>query len=392
MKTRALMLLAGVGLAAGLLWLDQNRGGPASMLSRCNLLLSRGEAPAADVLILGSSRSGTALDPIALEKMLAPASSGGPKVERIALPHNPLRANYALLENYVANRGAPKVLVLEIMFMSRRSVDLLAQRQLTTLPEHYIFRRDINLLTFEQLLTLPAVAMPFTEDEGWISQWRMRLRGAVLRAGALTYQFLRNPAEQWDIADCGRDEWTREPVWPPDFAFSFGDYEPAAPLPALIDILETEIAAHAAARELKTWQTESPGIKRYAYDFEAPYRRGELAFLDSILRLAGEHGAKVVLLPMPTYGHKPGAKDLRALRRFLPEHAQLFNVYAQIRGNFDTLWHDDGHIEIYPTGALTTALVAKRLVDGGLVDGEPVDGEPVDGGAVNRGRPATRHD
>ena len=70
---RLLWLSAVAALLIALGWLDRHRGGPATMLSRCNLLLSRSEAPAADILIVGSSRTGAALDPIAMQQMLAHA-------------------------------------------------------------------------------------------------------------------------------------------------------------------------------------------------------------------------------------------------------------------------------------------------------------------------------
>ena len=137
---RGLWLAATAGLVFALLWLDLHRGGPASMLSRCNLLLSRSETPAADVLIVGSSRSGTALDPIAMQEMLSHSFAGAsPTVERFAMGHNPLRASLALLENYLEGRGAPQVIVLEIMFLTRRSVDRLAQHDLAVSPEHTFF-------------------------------------------------------------------------------------------------------------------------------------------------------------------------------------------------------------------------------------------------------------
>jgi hypothetical protein len=365
---RCIWLAATAGLVALLLWLDQNRGGPASMLSRCNLLLSRSETPAADVLIIGSSRSGTAVDPQAMEKMLARAFDGAaPKVERIALGHNPLRATHALLENYLHARGAPQVIALELMFMTRRSVDRIAQSVNGVLPEDYIFRRDLNLMTFEQILSQPAVAMPFTEGEGWFNKWRYRARGVVLRAGALVYQFLHRPTERWQLSECNRAEWTKEPTWPTDFAFSYGDYEPVAPPADLIEPLEAMLVEDAAHRTLKPWQAGIAKDQRYPYDFEEPYRQGELVLLSSMLELASRYGVQVVLLPLPLFGHRPSPDDLRVLVEMLPMQSHVFDLYAKVRCDLDKFWYDDGHIEVYPAGALTTAILAQHLLDTGLL-------------------------
>ena len=365
---RGLWLAATAALVFALLLLDHYRGGPASMLSRCNLLLSRSELPAADVLIVGSSRSGTALDPIAMQEMLAHAFAGAsPKVERFAMGHNPIRASLALLENYLEARGAPQVIVLEIMFLTRRSVDRLAQRAFDISPERYIFRRDLNLMTFEQILRMPSVAMPFSEGEGLINRWRFRLRGVVLRAGALVYQFLRRPTEAWELSACDRDAWTRESAWPTDFAFSYGDFKPDAPPGEVIEALEAVMAEGASNRTLKPWQSGVPQEQRYAYDFGAPYREGEVVLLESMLALASGRGVPVVLLPMPLYGYTPGTDDLRLLADMLHPQAHVFDLYGQIRGDLSKFWYDDGHIEVYPAGALTTAILAQHLLDNRLL-------------------------
>jgi hypothetical protein len=368
--TRALWLAATAALVVGLLWLDQNRGGPASTLSRCNLLLSRSGLPPADVLLIGSSRSGVALDPVAMEEMLAYAlADAPPKVERIALGQSPLRASHALLENYLQTRGAPRVLVLEIMFTTQRSMDRLSKRSLSLPPERYVFQRDLNLMSFRQILSLPAVAMPFTEAEGSIKRWQFRLRGATLRAGALVYEFLRRPTESWRQSGCDRDAWTREPQWPANFAFSHGDFHPDAPPGEVIEALEAVMADMASHRQLKAWQAGVPRGQRYPYDPEATYREGELALLRSMVEAASRHGVPVVLLPLPLDGYTADGGELGSLTAMLPGRAHVFDIYGRVRADLDKFWYDDGHVEVYPAGALTTAILAQHLLDSGLLPG-----------------------
>jgi hypothetical protein len=365
---RALWLAATAALVLGLLWLDQHRGGPASALSRCNLSLSRSGVPPADVLIIGGSRSGAALDPIAMQGMLAYTfADARPKVERIALGHNPLRASHALLENYLQTRGTPRVIVLEVMFMTQRSINRLAKRGLSLPPERYIFRRDLNLMTFGQILSLPSVAMPFTEGEGPINRWQFRLRGAVLRAGALAYQFVRRPTESWRRRACDRDAWIREPEWPEDFAFSYGDFRPDGPPGKVIEALEAVMADIASDRELKPWQAGVRQGQRYPYDIGTPYREGEIAILRSMLETASRYGIPVVLLPLPLYGYTAGADDLKLLADMLPGRGHVFDLYGHVRADLDKFWYDDGHIEVYPAGALTTAILAQHVLDSGLL-------------------------
>jgi len=368
---RAAWLAATAGLVLALLWLDQHRGGPATMLSRCNLLLSRSGSPAADVLIVGSSRTGTALDPIEMRDMLARASGGmAPSVERLALGQSPLRATLALLKNYLESRGAPRVIALELMFDTQRTIDRLAERGFELPPERYIFRRDLNLMTFEQIAALPSVAMPFSEREGFLTRWQFRLRGIVLRAGALVYEFLRHPADRWDLTSCDHDSWTREPEWPADFSFSFGSYETDAAPSEVIESMRVLMSEQASIRALKPWQKGVPLGQRYPYDFEADYREGEVALLRSILDLVSRYDVAVVLLPMTLYGYEPSPADLEVLADSLPAKASVFDVYANVQSDLGKFWYDDAHIEPYPAGVLATAVLAQHLLDAGLLDRE----------------------
>jgi len=365
---RGLWLGVTATLIFALYWLDLNRGGPASMLSRCNLLLSKEAAAPSDVLIVGSSRTGVALDPVAIQNMLKNAPEvTEPGVERIALGHNPLRLNHALLENYLTQRGAPRALVLEITFMTQRSVDRLAQRRKAIAPEHYLFRRDLNLMTFAQILQMPAVAMPYTEDESTLNLWRFRLRGVVLRAGALVYEFLRKPGESWQADSCERTDWIREPEWPDDFAFSYGDFETEATPGQAIDIIETAMAETAVERSLKDWQQPAGQSRTYPYDFDQPYRAGEVALLTSMLELAARYNVPVILLPLPLYGFEIDTEQLQAFARHAPGTSQVFDLYGQVNADLSKFWYDDGHLELRPAAALTSALLTEHLLDSGLL-------------------------
>lgn len=361
--SRVVALAGSAALIIGLLWLDGNRAGPAGAMARCNLLLSRAAEPAADILLVGSSRSGVALDPVAMQRILT-AELGRPvRVERLSLGRNPMRAMSGLLENYLEARGSPGIVALEIMFMTRRSVDLLARLGLGLAPEDYIYRRDVNLLDFAQLLAQPSVAMPFTASEGVFDLWSHRLKGVILRTGALIYQALRDPVRVWKLSACSHRDWTHEPRWPSEFAFGYGEFHPSPTgLDGLIDALEADVAREARAREPRSWQSKSPRGAAYPYDFEADYRQGEVALLRSTIERVLDRGAEIVLLPLPLYGY---ALDWTELRRLIARYGQkvrLFDLYGASRVEFGPLWYDDAHVELSPVGKLTTALMARRLL------------------------------
>lgn len=360
--TRGVALAGCAVLIVGLLWLDQHRAGPANAMARCNLLLSRTSEPAADVLVVGSSRSGVALDPVVMERLLTAELRDTVRVDRLSLGHSPLRAMSGLMENYLEARGSPRIVVLEIMFMTERSIDRLAERGLALAPEDYLYRRDANLLDFEQLLTQPAVAMPFTTGESVFNLWSQRLRGVVLRAGALSYQALRDSRQGWNLSDCSRDTWTREDGWPSGFAFSYGEFEPDIELAGLVEALEAEIVRHAEARELRDWQSNIPEGTAYPYDFEAAYRRGEVGILESMIRHALEHDSEVVLLPLPLYAYQLDRTELLDFVSRFGDKVQVFDLYGEVYVDFAPLWYDDAHVELSPVGSLTTALMVQRLL------------------------------
>ena len=334
-------------------------------MARCNLLLSRAGEPAADVLVVGSSRAGVALDPVVMERLLTAEFQDTVRVDRLSMGHNPLRVMGGLMESYLEARGSPGIVVIEIMFTTKRGIDRLAERGLALAPEDYLYRRDANLLDFEQLLTQPAVAMPFTTGEGVFNLWSQRLRGVVLRVGALIYQFLRDPMLEWNLSDCTREAWTREAVWPSDFAFSYGEFEPDIELAELVEDLEVEVARHAEMRKLQDRQSQRSDIPEgavYPYDFEAAWRRGEVAILEAMIRDALEHDSEVVLLPLPLHGYRIDHTELLDFVSRFGDEVHLFDLYGAVRADFDSLWYDDAHVELSTVGRLTTALMTQRLL------------------------------
>lgn len=362
-------LAATAALVAGLIALDATRGGPATLLSRCNLALTRSDGLPADVLVLGSSRTGTAIDPVAMEQMLAAEpTSGRPTVERIALGRSPLRANVALLENYLAARGTPRVIVLEVSVVTDRTVARIDQLDSDVTAGATLFRRDVNLLRYDQLLTMPVVAEPFGEQQTPVTRLRYGLRGVVLRTGALAYQFVHEPAARFSLEACDTDAWTREPTWPADFSFSWDETDRVSAPDEHVERLRAEAAARAETRELQAWQVGRPTGADYPYDVDEHYRAGELALLDRAVDLAADRDVPMVLTLLPTYGTSAGADDVRALQDRFEDDAQVYDLYRSAGVDLSTYWYDDAHLQPAIAGELTTALLARHLVDGPLGD------------------------
>ncbi|MEM7092783.1 MAG: hypothetical protein AAF567_07265 [Actinomycetota bacterium] len=373
MRSRLAWIITATALVAGLLWLDANRAGPTTELSQCNLALTRAERPAADVLIAGSSRTGLAIDPVAMEGMLTAAGLDEPTVDRLALGRNTLRVTGALVDNYLTNRGAPEAIVLELSFMTPRTLERIEAIAGSTPAEVYLYRRDLNLIDYGQIASAPAVALPYTEAEGPLARTRFALEGVVTRSGALTYQLASEAGDELTVDECSKDTWTRESTWPSDFAFSWDDAETIdAPAKRIAD-LRRQIGNEAPDRELRSWQLDSATGVRYPYDVDADYRRGEMRILEQVVDQAAEHGVPVVLLPLTLYGTVPDRADLERLDEQFVGDAHVFDLYATTEVDLSTYWYDDAHLELGPAVELTTALLAQHLLDQGFLNGEPTD-------------------
>lgn len=365
---RGISITATVILITILLWLDQNRGGPVSILTRCNLLLSKANKPSADILLIGGSRSGTALDPTILQSLLTIESHEKrlTSVERIATPNNTLRVSHSLLQNYYKHRGLPKLVVFELSFMSERTIKHLRKRKFPIPVEHHLFRRDSNILSFLQILKQPSVSMPFSESEGKVNLLQFRAKGIIQRSGALFYQFLRAPLEVWDYERCNVYDRTREPQWPDDFAFSSGNILVQQSTSELILELEKEISESTPIRELKSWQSKLKNQTK-SYGLMEKYRAGEIQILESTIKMLSDNGSQIVLVPLPIYGENPDQNELRMLVDLAPENIQLFDASKRISDNLSKFWYDDAHLEIHPAGTLVTALLAEYILGHELI-------------------------
>lgn len=350
---RVCWVVATVGLIAGLLVLDTNRSGPLTAMERCNLALSTSSDPPADVLVLGSSRIATAVDPDALEAMLtADAAVGTPTIERIALARNPQRVIGALLENYLRRRGEPGVVVLEVGLPSDTSYRDTSYRGGHRAPpgaddDERDERRDVSLVRYAQLA--PRSAHP--------AQLRLAARAVVLRSGGLAQWFAHDPTADVSLAGCDTETWTREPSWPAEFAFAGGatpgggDREPGSAterIPALRAALDPSPATHPVTRPV---------------DLDHPDRADHLALVDHAVDLATGRGVPVVLVPLTDADGHLDTADAERLRDRHGPPIEVLDLYRATGVDLSAQWHDERHLERGVAVALTTAVLADHLTD-----------------------------
>lgn len=106
--------LVAVGVLAGLYW----AGARAETYSldavfHCNRALTQLDQPAADILFVGNSQTGAAIDTKYVADLVDP--SGKTRVEKLAIVQGHIVAVRMTLDDYVEHRGAPKLIVLQPM-------------------------------------------------------------------------------------------------------------------------------------------------------------------------------------------------------------------------------------------------------------------------------------
>ena len=352
----------GICLLVGLVTLDQTRGGPVTTLTRCNFLLSRSVLPAADVVLIGSSRSGAALDSKAIEGMLSHSLKDPTlTVERFAIARNTYRLSHSILENYLRNRGKPKLVVIELMSMSHRTISKLQQENIKLLPEYSLYQRDVNLMTFAQISNSAAVSMPYTESETAINKLRFKLQGLVTRAGALTYQFAKHPLDHWSTEGCSQEDMRREPNWPSGLYFGFDSTGKSRSPSSVIEDVHTDFKNRPKENQTTVSDT-SQAQETYRYDFEKIFRSGEMIILESMVNFLTKANVPVILLPLPLNGQLVDNQELKELNKRWP-HVHTFDILSQAGPLLDHFWFDDAHLAPNTGGTLTSAIFSQYVMD-----------------------------
>lgn len=362
-KAKAVWLATAVAVIGVLLVADSTRTGPAVTLTRCNYAIADSDEPAADVLVMGSSRTGFAFDPVAMTGMFQ-AANRDIDVDRIVFAGSPLRVNAAVLDNYLNNRGNPDVVVFEVNFLTQRTVDRI-EVQALDVPEDFLYRRDVNLMNYRQILTTNAVARPFSApSESIVNKTRLTVEGMALRSGALAYELFTKPTG-FDAADiCDKEALTRDDRWRDGFAFALDEIANPVTPAEHIDQIRQEIRT--ADKPLAEWQQDVETGIIADFDVDADYRQGEVALLEQAVERAAENQIPVVLVPLALYGTVLDPNDIRLLEDQFAGKATVFDAYAETEVDLSAYWLDDAHLEIGPATTLTTAILAQHLTDENL--------------------------
>ncbi|MFC4700268.1 hypothetical protein ACFO4O_08885 [Glaciecola siphonariae] len=361
---RFILVLVMISAVAFTAYLDRNRAGPISELEKCSLLLSRVDQPPADILILGSSRVGVAIDPVAMAELInSTAQYDDIRVECIAVPIAPLRTNVSLLEQYINVRGAAQIVVFEPSFLSKRSFDNLKYNLGESDPEQYIFTRDINFMTYSQIWNMPGVAMPFSRGEDLIMRLHLKLRGFVLRTGLLIYEFLHDPFREWSLESCNTQSWRVGGMdWSSDFTFIYAHSRHTRNLEETHYQYKARFETVFKDMPLADWQNTPSEIamKPSDLEFEADYRLGEVKYLHKAISLVQDENSHVIVLPMMLYNQTLSDKDRLYLEIL---QSNPYDIFAETDSLLAPFWYNEAHVKPRPAGEYATILLSRHIVN-----------------------------
>lgn len=264
--------------------------------------LATGE-PAADVLVVGSSRSGLGVDPVWIEQEL---DRTGRTVERLTFGGNSEMDRDLALRTYLRDRGVPEVVVLELGFEQRsRAAQVYFGATLdvfetpTDMPlafDSRAYAEMVNALVSDGEVALSDVFVSSRVESP--AQYLSERFGLGVEVA------LRHPGSvvEREVRDCEPD------IKAPPARWVYGTSRPYQPR-RLQPPTEAELDALDA----------SQGIFGEV-DFESEYTQDELLLTRDAVRAARDAGVEhVLLLYMPTYGKAGTLVDVEEIRSRFPD-------------------------------------------------------------------------
>jgi hypothetical protein len=302
------------------------------------------DEPASDVLIIGSSRSGLAVDPPWIEEQLL---DGRLTVERATFGTNGEMIKDLGLRTYLRDRGVPTTLVLELGFEQHSAAFELLHGPA---PEPFSVDEDLPIAysgsTYTELIT-------DLVSHGDLDISDLLLRSTVVSPAQFTAErldaglsvALRHPGSVVDrkTANCPPN------IKVPPANWTWGTSRPYQPK----RIKEPDPAV--------TQQLELAASTFRGVDFDDPFTQDELTLTRDIIRTARQAGVEnVILLYLPTYGTAGAKVNIDQVRTLFPDEP-IIDGYRVMHDPSKPLlqyqYHDVTHVNRIGARAISQAIV-----------------------------------
>ena len=316
-------------------WLRAGRV-PGKYVNRCQAFVFESDAPPADLLLVGASRTGFGIDEQIVD--LRMSTDVDHRTEKIVLLGNAESDANMALRTYLRERGAPKALGIEIL-ITRTVGDSAPARfgAALTNRSYALFGADAYSGYLGSL-----------RDADVVSRGDVYFRSHLPSPAKFFFDHLqigfdnafRNIERAIDpLADCSR---TVLPVWGPVAAAPYTD---ATPQP-------TEQKLDRLARESARYVSINVDSRRAS---------GEIAAMRDMVRIAHEAGVeKVFFHYFPSFGEPSDVIDLDRVQQLVPG-AKMFDARPVVsdptKPGLDLQYQDRAHLTKYGAYEVTVAFV-----------------------------------
>ncbi len=315
----------------------------------CNHELTRLDAPPADILFIGNSRLGAAVDPVFIGETLSAATGAPVAVERLTLTYNDIPPLRVFTRDYLRERGAPDIAIVQLTY--NRDEALHPQIDAPIHPP-----RDIAFAGLADLADIQETAEQNRYGERISRRYARGYRSlpAMLfdRATMNIYAALRYPAHlvtgrptrcEGEMVQRQADIWL------------YGTIEP--------DLFERDYRTPSDA-EAAEW--DAIVADYMPLEPAAEHRRFENDQLRRLIATLRENGADVYLTFLPSiHDEALSDADRAALADIFPDTPliDLADLYAsEGESGLATSYRDEDHVDIR-AGAAISRFYAARLAE-----------------------------
>ena len=312
----------------------------------CNYRLARsGDAPA-DILFIGNSRSGAAIDPKFVSDRLSEQVGRAVRAERIALTRPYLPQFQLISREYAEHRGYPDIVVLQLLYNRNPKKQDRVDR-----PIHEL--RNIAYGDLQDLYDIQADARP---NRSWLSArldkgWRPMPAVALDKFSTNIYAALRYPARaiRDGIPDCDSREGKRQSA-----KWLYDD----------LDIAASQPPKAPSEDEARKWRKRT---SRYlGTDAQATFRGFENDQIDRLIAMWRGGGSRVRLVIYPHVYETLSASERAAIATRFPEAELVDGVNALAAGMaapYPAYYRDPNHVNSDGALVISTFVAAELARD-----------------------------
>lgn len=333
-----------IAVPAILAWANRHAGGVVPAEVSCAFAATRTSEAPADVVLFGSSRTGTALDPRAIEGMLNARPDAEPvRVNRLNITGPDALASVSMLERYIESRGAPRVVVAEVM---------LKLKQRKRPPRRGLYgRRHYSLLSYDQLRRYRDLVYA---SDNVKNDYLVDLSYAYSRTVALIHGLARDPlGRNWNLQYCTEGDRTRNGVW------SMAEQPTLQPPDEQIAIERSRLSTLERVTDNTDWTWGANGPEIADFDVHADDRLPNIVMLRYLVELAAKHDIAVVFVPLVNYASSVAPED-RAFFESMGDNAYWADLYAEAGDILEPNWRDPLHVHTRAS-TLVSAYLAKAI-------------------------------